>query len=366
MGICTYNNKIIWRKKRKKHIDTLYAHLHLLDEAFEWHFTFKQKNRMGRVVREPNRKKIDGKWCCTNRTNHIVIHIFYYHYRHTYSIYTRTIRFPGCVHLLALLLFSNLLWGFCMHGNNMQWIVFYVYSRHLLIPHLGFAIFFDSTDNIESNRHFCVWNFINSLFADNMSSKHKMLKYQKDIECFTAFVQLHAAARKTILFFWCFSISIPPCECVCLRDFFRIYFFLSFLHFTVVSRWKKTFWRHYNARKIFGSKTNTFSCFHPKMMTAALWILCYHVCIRPQVSVFLPKFIPWPSLLSLSSLLSSFHFSFSVDVSPSLSCAFFTLTFWLFSKHLTLFIYVFSCLFFSLRSMLSTTNKANIHPLEML
>lgn len=136
-----------------------------------------------------------------------------------------------------------------------------------------------------------------------------MLKYHKDIECFTA--SLHT--------------SHMPCICVCVwcADlvhciFICVYASVSSI-FCCVRMKRKRFWKHCNARKIFSIENKHIHTHFlaPKTMTAALWIFMVpHVCIGPRLSVFLPKFIPWPSLLSLPSspssslVLSPFRFLF--------------------------------------------------------
>lgn len=205
------------------------------------------------------------------------------------------------------------------------------YSRHLLIPHLFHSlltIFFGSTtDNIEFNRNFCVWNFINSLFTDNMSSSRcwntiKILNVSRHL--YTS----HMPFMCMCVCVWCADlVHCISYMCVCVGVF----------HFLLCQDEKKTFLKALQCPKknIFDRKqTHSHIFWPPKRWLLHCEFSWCHVCIRPRLSVFLPKFIPWPSLLSLPSspsslVLSPLQFHFFVCRS-FFFYALFTLNFWLF------------------------------------
>lgn len=189
-----------------------------------------------------------------------------------------------------------------------------------------------------------------------------MLKYHKDIECCIA---SPATRPMCVSMRWSYSLCL------------RVYFLVSSILCCVRMECKR-FWKHCNAQKYFRSKTNKIPC---PMKEENRWLLhCeiswwHHVCIiKPRLSVFLPKFIPWPSLLSLSSRRHHrwFYLRFGFFY-PSFfsSMQFFRSLFdYYFFRHFHTF-YLCILNFFFFRFLFPTeaflhTNQANIHHHESL
>lgn len=232
------------------------------------------------------------------------------------------------------------------------------FCKHLLIPfhapsltrclllcllaHM-LTIFFDSTDNIEFNRNFCVWNFINSLFADNMSSS-RCWKYHKDIECVHHFRLIHVCAAVADD-----AVDFSP---------------ISSCHDK-----RKPLFKAFrpNGRKtnMLESKTNTLLLYptNERMTVTAALSQQEHfyaaLRIRPRQSVFLPKFILWP--LSLSSVLSPFFAFLFIFRSLVRSIFYFTL-FIRVTDDIRFYYHFFLLFFFFFFGRLSIPSQLYHHP----
>lgn len=181
-----------------------------------------------------------------------------------------------------------------------------------------------------------------------------MLKYHKDIECFTAFSHTSYMRYDDLRFFSC----TLPFSFLCSYSSVSVHIFFFYVRIEE------------NAFEGIAMPEKMLHRKQTHSIAERWWLhckLCYATrCIRPRLSVFLPKFILWPSLLLLSLSLPLVLSPFCLFLfTCSLAQFLFFFFFFHYFPSILHFLFVYPATFLLLDNSLQKQTRANIYPLEM-